>query len=70
MRKNVHKRRRRRNRKGQGISEYGAVIAFVAFLCALTFSLAKGSLSGAVQGSFSSVAGQLNNMSSASSSAS
>ena len=33
---------------GQGITEYGAILAFVAVLAALIFSLTKGALTGAI----------------------
>lgn len=48
---------------GQGITEYGAILAFVAVLVALVFSFAKGGLSGAISAAFSSVIGQLNALS-------
>ena len=52
---------------GQGITEYGAILAFVAILVALVFSLTKGALTGAISQAFSSVVRQLNNLSSAAS---
>lgn len=55
---------------GQGITEYGAILAFVAILVALVFGLTKGALTGAISAAFSSVVKQLNNLSSAASSAS
>jgi Flp pilus assembly pilin Flp len=58
------KRKRLRNRFGQGITEYGAMIAFVAILIALVFSVSNSRLKGAVSAAFSSVSGQLNNLSS------
>jgi Flp pilus assembly pilin Flp len=57
-------RKRRRTARGQGISEYGAMLAFVAILVALCFSITNGHLSGAVSAAFSSIANQLNAMSS------
>ena len=55
---------------GQGITEYGAIIAFVSLLVALTFSAANGSLMPAVSKAFKEVASQLNALSTAASSAS
>ena len=52
---------------GQGITEYGAILAFVAILVALVFNLTSGTLKCAIQNAFSAVAGQLNNLSSAAS---
>jgi Flp pilus assembly pilin Flp len=48
---------------GQGITEYGAMLAFVAILVALVFGITHGTLRGAVCAAFSSVTSQLNNMS-------
>jgi Flp pilus assembly pilin Flp len=50
---------------GQGITEYGAILAFVALLVALVFSLTKGALTSAISNAFSAVVHQLNNLSSA-----
>ena len=55
---------------GQGITEYGAILAFVAILVALVFSLTQGALKGAICSAFSAVATQLNNLSVAAGSAS
>jgi Flp pilus assembly pilin Flp len=55
---------------GQGITEYGAILAFVAILVALVFSLTQGALKGAICSAFSAVATQLNNLSSAAGAAS
>lgn len=49
--------------EGQGITEYGAIIAFVAVLVALTFGMASGSLEPALSKAFSAIVSQLNNMS-------
>ena len=57
------KRARARKARGQGITEYGAMLAFVAVLTALAFSIANGHLSNAVSCAFSSIANQLNSMS-------
>lgn len=58
------------NEDGQGITEYGAIIAFVSLLVALTFSAANGSLMPAVSAAFRAVNSQLNALSTAASSAS
>ncbi|CAN5371548.1 hypothetical protein BH10CYA1_BH10CYA1_20160 [soil metagenome] len=50
---------------GQGITEYGAILAFVAILVALVFGITKGALTGAISSAFSAVVSQLNNLSSA-----
>jgi len=55
---------------GQGITEYGAILAFVALLVALVFSITRGALMSAISRSFSAVVSQLNNLSSAAASAS
>jgi Flp pilus assembly pilin Flp len=54
---------------GQGITEYGAILAFVAILVAVVFGITKGALASAISSSFSSVVKQLNNLSSAAGSA-
>ncbi|HEY9772619.1 MAG TPA: hypothetical protein V6C81_02295 [Planktothrix sp.] len=55
---------------GQGITEYGAILAFVAILVALVFALTKGALASAISAAFSAVVNQLNNLSKAAGSAS
>jgi Flp pilus assembly pilin Flp len=54
---------------GQGITEYGAILAFVAILVALVFSITQGALRGAICAAFSAVVSQLNQLSRAASSA-
>ncbi len=54
---------------GQGITEYGAILAFVAILVAVVFGITKGALSSAISSAFSAVVSQLNNLSSAAGSA-
>ena len=49
---------------GQGITEYGAVLAFVAILVAVLFGAARGGLAATLSQSLSSVAKQLNNLNS------
>jgi Flp pilus assembly pilin Flp len=49
---------------GQGITEYGAILAFVALLIALVFTLTNGALSASISQAFSAVIAQLNNLSS------
>lgn len=55
---------------GQGITEYGAILAFVAILVALVFSITKGALTSAISAAFSAVVSKLNNLSAAAGSAS
>ncbi len=50
---------------GQGITEYGAILAFVAILVALVFGITQGTLHNAISDAFSAVVSQLNNLSSA-----
>lgn len=50
---------------GQGITEYGAILAFVAILVALVFGITKGALTSAISAAFSAVVVQLNNLSAA-----
>jgi Flp pilus assembly pilin Flp len=45
---------------GQGITEYGAILAFVAVLIALVFTFVTGGLKQAISGAFSAVTAQLN----------
>jgi Flp pilus assembly pilin Flp len=47
---------------GQGITEYGAILAFVAVLVGLVFGFAQGQLKSAISAAFSSVVGQLNQL--------
>jgi len=54
--------RRRKRNSGQGITEYAAMLAFVAVLVALVFAFAPGKLLPAVSAAFSSIVSQLNNM--------
>ena len=49
---------------GQGITEYGAILAFVALLVAVVFGFAKGSLTAAISSAFSNVVQQLNQLNS------
>jgi Flp pilus assembly pilin Flp len=44
---------------GQGITEYGAVLAFVALLVAVVFGFARGALQTTLSQSFSTVVSQL-----------
>jgi Flp pilus assembly pilin Flp len=48
---------------GQGITEYGAILAFVAILVALVFAITSGALRGAISSAFSAVTSQLNALS-------
>jgi Flp pilus assembly pilin Flp len=56
------KLKKNRSASGQGITEYACVIAFIAILVALTFSLAKGGLQPAISSAFSSISSQVNQM--------
>ena len=47
---------------GQGITEYGAVLAFVALLVAVVFGFARGALQTTLSQSFSTVVSQLNSL--------
>lgn len=59
-----------RDESGQGITEYGAIIAFVAIIIACVFTFTKGSLAAAISHAFSAITSQLNNMSSTANNAS
>lgn len=48
--------------RGQGISEYAAVIAFVSVLISIAFGLSQGHMAPAVQSTFSVVTVQMNNL--------
>ena len=58
------------NEDGQGITEYGAILAFVAILVAVVFSITQGALSSAISKAFSAVVSQLNKLSTAAAAAS
>ena len=60
----------RRSSKGQAITEYGAILAFVAVLVALTFSFTSGSVGAAVSKAFSSIVKNVNDMANTADSAS
>lgn len=49
--------------EAQGITEYGAMLSFVAIIIALAFGFYNGSLSNAVSKAFSVIVSQLDNMS-------
>jgi len=55
--------------EGQGITEYGAILAF-AILVAVVFSITQGALSSAISKAFSAVVSQLNKLSAAAAAAS
>jgi len=55
-------RRRRRSQDGQAITEYGAIIAFIAVLVALVFAFSSGAVGGAISNCFSSITSQLDQM--------
>ncbi len=55
---------RLRGRKGQGITEYAAVIAFVAVLVTIAFAFSQGKLGPAVSTAFSATASNVNGLAS------
>ncbi|MBK9141030.1 MAG: hypothetical protein IPM23_00940 [Candidatus Melainabacteria bacterium] len=59
---NTIQRRRNRRLRGQAISEYAMILAFVAIIVAMVFAFAPGKLAPAVSGAFSRMAQELNNM--------
>ena len=59
------RRVRARKARGQGITEYGAMLAFVAVLVAMCFGIANGKLAASVSAAFSAVSGRLNALSGA-----
>ncbi len=56
--------------EAQGITEYGAILAFVALLVALTFGFTGGQLAGGLSKAFMAVSSQLNDLSSTATAAS
>jgi len=52
---------------GQGITEYGALIAFVSFLIGLVFTITQGQLCATISNSFSALSSELVGLSSAAS---
>lgn len=52
---------------GQGITEYGAILAFVALLVAVVFGFAQGTMQSAISQSFSRVVSELNRLNTTSS---
>lgn len=52
---------------GQGITEYGSILAWVSVMVALTFSLSNGQLLKGVTGAYNAVVNLMNTMSSYSS---
>ncbi len=55
-----------RRRAGQGITEYAAIIAFVALVIGLVFAFAPDTMMGAISCAFSVVSSHVNNMAAAS----
>src|SRR5262249_39204975 len=53
------------NEDGQGITEYGAILAFVAILVAVVFGITNGALTTSISNAFSAVVSQLNALSDA-----
>lgn len=66
----IRRKNKKRSGRGQGITEYGAMLAFVAILVATVFGLTQSALKGGVSNAYSSMAGQLNKLSAASGSGS
>lgn len=62
--------RRKRRRRGQAISEYAMLLAFLAILIALVFAFAPDKLAPAVSAAFSKISKELNDMADAADSAS
>ncbi len=62
LKNNLRWKRRRRGDDGQAITEYGAILAFVACLVALAFASTTSGFAGAVSSTFSTVVNQLNDM--------
>lgn len=56
---------KRRSSKGQGITEYASVIAFVCVIIAMAFNFAHGSLFSGISNSYSSVSGNLDQLNNA-----
>lgn len=56
--------------EGQAITEYGAILAFVAVLIALVFAFGGGGVGPAISNAFSSITQNLNDMSATASGAS
>jgi Flp pilus assembly pilin Flp len=54
-----------KDESGQGITEYGAILAFVAILIALVFTLVNGGIKDAISAAFSTVVSSLNALSAA-----
>lgn len=59
---NWYRKIRRRDEKGQAITEYGAILAFIACLIALTFAMTTSGFGNAVSAAYSSITEQLNQM--------
>ncbi|HEY9786742.1 MAG TPA: hypothetical protein V6D17_15170 [Candidatus Obscuribacterales bacterium] len=66
----VKNTRKFRKSRGQGIAEYGAMLAFVCVLVALAFSFAPGRLLPAVSEAYGAVVSQLNDLTNTASSGS
>jgi hypothetical protein len=49
-----NKKKNKRSQRGQGISEYAAVIAFVCVLIAMAFQIAHGTIFSTISESYSS----------------
>ncbi len=52
----------KRTSSGQGLTEYGSVLAFIAIIIAFTLHFAPGRLGPAVTGAFSAVTSQISHL--------
>ena len=57
-------RKQRRSERGQGITEYAAILAFVAGIASMVYLFVPGRLGPAISSSFSSMTGQMDRMNS------
>ena len=55
-------KRRKRLDRGQAISEYAMLLAFIAVIVSLVFAFAPGKLAPAVSAAFSSITSEINEM--------
>ena len=55
----------KRKKDGQAITEYGAILAFIAVLVALMFAFGSGSIGPAISNAFSAISDNLDKMSAA-----
>ncbi len=65
LQRSYRRQYRRRSKLGQGITEYTSVIAFVALLVSLVFSITRGTLYPAISGAYQAAATNINNLAAA-----